>query len=295
MKQLWISKVFLWSLERFPPVQILSAFLTFAITCIPLENFENSNWVYLKGTIIVYIILLTLRILDEHKDFKNDQIAHPERRLQKGLITLKDLKILAFGSTLIFIYLLSTFDIDMGLILSAIAVFGWMTLMSFEFFVPKWLNRNLIIYSVSHLLISPLIIYFCSHLVNTHHNEHLPLMMGISFLSAFSYEVCRKIKGKDELIESELNYSNSYGYIKPITLFLVITILNLIVSMHYQSKIAELSSWNILFYIIGIVLTLFSGLYFLKHPLKKSRKLNEGISAFVSIVSFAIPMGILFK
>src|SRR5690349_3066406 len=42
----------------------------------------------------VWCFFLMLRVFDEHKDFDADAIAHPNRVLQRGLVTLRDLRVL---------------------------------------------------------------------------------------------------------------------------------------------------------------------------------------------------------
>ena len=44
------------------------------------------------GFIIFFFSIVHLRVLDEHKDYKRDIIAHPDRLLSRGIITLKDLR-----------------------------------------------------------------------------------------------------------------------------------------------------------------------------------------------------------
>ena len=99
-----------------------------------------------------------LRVFDEHKDFETDSKHYPDRVLQSGLISLRDLRILG------------AIAIGLEIILAAI----WMPqgkpaavrrcviharvsiLMLKEFFVPKWLNQHFLVYAISHMLIMPL-------------------------------------------------------------------------------------------------------------------------------------------
>ncbi len=291
MKYNYFKRILLWSLERFPPIQILSALLTFAIVCIPHKMF--SGWLLFHGTFVVYSLLLTLRVLDEHKDFKNDLIAHPERLLQKNILSLKDLRILAslliLSSLFIIIFNYLTFNV----LISLVFVIAWMILMTKEFFISEWLNRHLLMYSVSHLLISPLLIYLCAQIAGTAQYEKIYLMMSVSFLSAFSYEVARKIKGTDEKNLSESNYVNSYGINKPLSLFVFLSILDLAVSYQLNSTLRETSMMQFAIYTIAVCLILLSAFLFFKNPNKKHRKVNEGVAALTGLISFLIPLSIL--
>src|SRR5688572_13248829 len=48
----------------------------------------------LLGAVTLFCFFFHLRVFDEHKDYAEDVIHHPDRVLQRGVITLGDLKIL---------------------------------------------------------------------------------------------------------------------------------------------------------------------------------------------------------
>ena len=48
----------------------------------------------LMGAVTVLCFFFHLRVFDEHKDFEDDSRHHPERVLQRGIITLRELRIL---------------------------------------------------------------------------------------------------------------------------------------------------------------------------------------------------------
>ncbi len=118
-------------------------------------------------------------------------------------------------------------------------------------------------------------------------------MMLVSFLSAFSYEVARKIMGTDEENLNESNYVNSYGIKKPLILFVSISGLDLIVSYLLNSTVRQTSAIQIAIYLFTFALVLLSAFMFLRKPNKKQRKINEGIAALTGLVSFLIPLSIL--
>lgn len=284
MKKSYLNRIILWSNERFPFVQILTAFLTFAIVCLPL--FEVNFSVFARGTWIVLSLLLLLRVLDEHKDFVSDGIAHPERLLQKGVLSLNDLRKLAVFFCFVSVVLIFSFNVNIEIIISFMALIFWGYLMFKEFFVKEWLSQKLFLYSLSHLLISPLIIYFCACLVGSQNNENIFYIMAVSFFSAFSYEVARKIKGKNEENLLESNYVNSYGIIGPLVLFVVVSILALSAS----TFLIQMTPVKLGFYIFSGCYVFTTSILFYFKPQKSMRKLNEASAATIGLVSFVIPL-----
>jgi hypothetical protein len=286
MKKTFINRVILWSLERFPPIQIVTAFLTFAIVCLPLGRDQKISLLLIHGTWIVLSVLLILRVLDEHKDFESDMRAHPDRLLQRKILTLSDLQKVAYFFAITSLSLISFFYFRIEVVMALVFLLVWASLMTKEFFVKEWLSEKLFTYSVSHLLISPLLIYFCATLATTENNPNLILMMLVSFFCAFSYEVARKIKGSDEVNILEMNYVNSYGIQKPLALYTVVSVLALLCS----SQLVQLTSFKIGIYIFGIVYVFTSAVVFNKKPIKKFRKLNEASAATVGVISFLVPL-----
>lgn len=218
-------------------------------------------------------------------------IAHPERRLQKGLVSLKDLRKLGLLTVAAFIILLSTFTLNLQILFTFFLLVSWITLMTFEFFSKNWLQDRLFLYSVSHLLVSPFLILFCASLVGTLENRDLIYMVGVSFFSAFSYEVARKVKGLDEENKFEKNYMNSYGKNKSLVLYVSVSLFPILCS----TQLTEVSSAYLFLYILAYVYVLLTSYLFYNRPIKKFRKLNEASSVTLSLISFVIPIIHMFQ
>src|SRR6185436_6178910 len=48
----------------------------------------------LLGAVTLFCFFFHLRVFDEHKDWADDVIHHPDRVLQRGVVTLRDLRVL---------------------------------------------------------------------------------------------------------------------------------------------------------------------------------------------------------
>src|SRR5262245_56561997 len=87
--------------ERFPPaghgILIVSYYSCNQFLAQALNN-PGAPMRYSLATIVGALTMLAvffhLRVFDEHKDYAEDCVHHPDRVLQRGIITLRELKIL---------------------------------------------------------------------------------------------------------------------------------------------------------------------------------------------------------
>jgi hypothetical protein len=147
------AKLWAYLLERFPPGPTL--LYAAALFCAPwalagrLAGAEPASWVQaVLGSLVFFLCLLHVRLMDEHKDFDKDCEAYPERLLSRGVVTLKMLK----GALVVVLAVEACFALALGL--QALAVWGLLLLftlaMLVEFGVGEWLSERLGWYLISH-------------------------------------------------------------------------------------------------------------------------------------------------
>jgi hypothetical protein len=107
------------------------------------------------AALVCFGLFLQLRIADEHKDFEDDLRFRPERPVQRGLIRLAELRMLATATAVVQAAATALFHPPLLLLL--LAVWGWMALMTAEFFVPDWLKARSALYLLAHSWAMPLI------------------------------------------------------------------------------------------------------------------------------------------
>ncbi len=190
--------------ERFPvPVTLMLAVAT-AVAChavaqSPGFGSGNGEMVIhvpdlLGGIGLVFLLLFHLRVFDEHKDFAQDAATRPDRPVQRGLISLRQLKLagaLAIG-------------LELAIALAPgwrggwwwLVPLGFSVLMLVEFGAKHWLERHYPIYAVSHSAITSVM---CLALVMRTSAElappstpHLVVLMVLALASTFSIDVLRK-------------------------------------------------------------------------------------------------------
>lgn len=214
----WPRRFYAWMQERFPLANGLLIAVIFVAALLGgrhaaglpprLHAFD------VAGFAAAWCFFLMLRIFDEHKDYALDCTLYPERVLQRGLITLGQLK--AVGALAVTTQLIVSLLADGGFgaaTLRWLVTFAYSLLMLKEFFVGEWLGRRLVLYAVSHMVVTPLAILWMAQLGA----GHAPLSAGayayagLSFALGFCFELARKMKSPSEERPGVVTYTSLFG------------------------------------------------------------------------------------
>ena len=162
---------------------------------------------------VCFGLFLQLRIADEHKDFEDDSRWRPERPVQRGLIGLAELRVLATLTAAVQVAASALFHPPLLLVL--LAVWGWMALMTAEFFAPAWLKARPALYLVSHMLAMPLIALFAvacgARGLSVSIGWGLAAFLALAFLNGIVLEVARKTWAPADEREGVETYSRLWG------------------------------------------------------------------------------------
>lgn len=167
----------------------------------------------LLGAVVILGMFFHLRVFDEHKDYAEDCRHYPKRVLQRGLITLRNLK--WFGALAIGIELAAGLVLGLPTLLAIVMALAFSVLMLKEFFVGPWLKRHFLLYAVSHMLIMPLLALVVFSVGTDRHFWEAPawfwLYAFVGFFVTFNWEVSRKIRAPEEEIEGVDSYTKVFG------------------------------------------------------------------------------------
>lgn len=154
-----------------------------------------------------------LRVFDEHKDYEDDCRYYPNRILQRGLISLRHLKIA--GGIAIAMELMIGILLGPAVLVSIMAALLFSILMLKEFFVRKWLKSHFLIYATSHMLIMPLFAMVIYSVSTGRYLWEAPslywLYAFVGFFVTFNWEVSRKIRAPEDEIEGVDSYTRIFG------------------------------------------------------------------------------------
>lgn len=217
--------------ERFPPIANVlliltyyssNQFLAFALTQ-PGPVMHYDTWSFL-GMLMMVSFFFHIRVFDEHKDYEEDCRHYPNRVLQRGLVTLRDLKIA--GAIAIAIEVLICALRGAPALAAWAVAFGFTLLMLREFFARDFLKRHFLLYATSHMLIMPLL----SLLVFSFSTRRWPweappwfwVYAFVGFFVTFNWEVSRKIRAPEQEIDGVESYTKIFGTFAAAYLVLII-------------------------------------------------------------------------
>ncbi len=167
----------------------------------------------IAGMITVLFALFFLRILDEFKDYAKDVVAHPDRIVSRGIMPLSELKIV--GAVVIAVMLLVNALVGLPAVAACLIVIAFAMVMFKEFFVAEWLNRHLIVYALTHQLITPLLCLYVYSLVaiptGGGWNAMFWLQLGMGVGTGLGWEMSRKIRMPEEEHDQIDTYSKHFG------------------------------------------------------------------------------------
>jgi hypothetical protein len=186
------------------------------------------SWRSLAGAAMLLCMFFHLRVFDEHKDFVEDSRHYPERILQRGLITLRDLRRL--GAAAIILELALAGWLGLPTLVAALLTIGFSVLMLKEFGVGPWLRRHFLLYAVSHMLIMPLFALTVFSVATGRFFWEAPpwfwMYSFVGFFVTFNWEVSRKIRAPEQERDGIDSYTKVFGTYGAAYLVLLIRVID---------------------------------------------------------------------
>jgi 4-hydroxybenzoate polyprenyltransferase len=243
------------------------------------------DWTTLLGAVTLLCFFFHLRVFDEHKDYAEDLVHYPNRVLQSGVVTLKDLKIL--GGIAIALELLLSALRGPGTVVAWLAAFGFSVLMLKEFFVRDWLKRHFLVYATSHLLVMPLLALLVFSFATGRWPWEAPpwfwLYAWVGFFVTFNWEVSRKIRAPEDEIAGVETYTRIFGTYGAAYLVLLIRVID--------TALVALVGWHLglalWFYAALVLLFLVCLIGFFQYRFNTSRKTAKRMETYAGIYIIA--------
>ncbi len=240
--------------ERFPIVAHAPLVAAFSFSALCFSSLLRGD-IALPGLIpalVAFIsallFFLLLRIADEFKDFEEDCRYRPYRPVPRGLVTLNELAIIAIAALLI--QLVLALWLTTNLILILLLVWGYLALMSKEFFIHDWLKKRPMMYMLSHMLIMPLIDLYATACDWLLAGEGLPAglywFLLVSFFNGMVIEIGRKIRSPNDEEPGVETYTALWGQQRAVIAWLSALLLT--------TACALMAAWQIDFLLPAVLL-----------------------------------------
>ena len=288
-----LKNLYIYQKERFPIIVnlILIATLSYATISYSRNLIDPERGVetipFLAILVITFTTFFLIRLIDEFKDFEIDKKYRPHLPLQRGIVSLKTLKVIII--VLLLIQIFTIVFIIPQLWVFYLIVMSYLFLMSFEFFVSEKIEKLPIIYMVSHMIILPVIHLFIStgdwYINNNEPHWGLYLLLATAFFNGMVLEFGRKIKAKEN--EEHNSYTRKYGIKKTVAIWLSV----LLITLCFSIACCVIANYSIVSIIILIVFALICGIYglkFIKNERLKEAKMIEKLSGGWTLIMYIV-------
>jgi 4-hydroxybenzoate polyprenyltransferase len=229
-----LSRLYRYQAERFPLLAHGLLIATFSFSAIAFSRLCRGAagfipWPQYLGCITnTFTLFFLVRVFDEHKDQEEDRQYRPYLPVPRGLVTLRELRLVS--AAVLVVQIAVNLLIDWRLLgLYALAL-GYLSLMGKEFFISEWLRRRQFWYVVTHMAIIPLIDLYASAydwlLAGVPPHPGLILFFLVSFSSGVVLEVGRKIRVPEQEEDGVLSYTHRLGLKRAPLLWLGVAAVN---------------------------------------------------------------------
>ncbi|MBG9790350.1 UbiA family prenyltransferase [Brevibacillus laterosporus] len=288
----WSKRWWIYQRERFPIVQNGIVVAVFSISTMLYSSIlRNGALPSIKSLVIgflsTFLFFLLLRIADEFKDFEEDSRFRSYRAVPRGVVTLKQLGIL--GVLIGLVQLGMAYWLSPKLIPWLVLAWGYLALMSKEFFVNEWLKAHPIIYLLSHMVMMPMIVMYivaCDWVTAS-----VSIPSGLSWLLLASYgngiilEIGRKIRIPEDEEYGVETYSFLWGYKKATWIWVSVVLLTscVVLMASVQVDAGQIVMWCTL---LNVLIAVLMALAFLRSMTTKVAQAIEKVSGLLIILLY---------
>ena len=280
--------------ERFPLVAhapLIAAFSSAAV-CLSLL-LRGEQHPRAASLIVAFITALCfffqLRVADEFKDAEDDARHRPYRPVPRGLVTLRELGWLGIAAG--GVQLAAAVWLDIRLVPLLLLVWGYMALMSKEFFVRDWLRARPVTILWTHMLIMPLIDLYATACdwvpAGAAIAPGLRWFLVASFFNGMVVEVGRKIRAPETEEAGVETYSVLWGRPRAVTVWIA-TMAVALGSAILAAR--ETGNGPLVSAVLGTiwVLSLLAGLLFIASPTRRRARVIEPLAGIWTLAMYVV-------
>lgn len=233
----FIKKWYTYQKERFPIIIFGIYVLSIAIGVFGFVNFNTPNReheinyiIIIPMTIVTFLQFLMVRIVDEFKDYEEDCKYRPYRPVPRGLIKLKELKILFIICALLQI-IITVFATENRIksIIYLLIMWAFFAIMSKGFFIKKILEKHILLEVLLDEIMMPLMVLYITSFMQIGKNKDTWKIIILSYIISWIVEIARKIRAKEQEEKGVKTYTAIFGIPKAITILIILETLLVIV------------------------------------------------------------------
>ena len=225
----FFKKWYTYQKERFPVLAFGSYVFAIAFATYCFSNSEFNKVYPLATSFFDWKIILTMfvlgllqflmvRIIDEFKDYEEDCKYRPYRPVPRGLITLKELKVLFIICAILQIAI--TAIVNRYALKYLVLLWIVFYLMTKGFFIKKVLDKHILLEVTFDEIMMPILVVFLSKFPNGRiflTNRYF-LFLFMTYVVSWIIEIARKVRCKEDEEEGVRTYTAVFGINKAMLL-----------------------------------------------------------------------------
>jgi hypothetical protein len=280
-KQSFVRRFWIFQNERIP--LIVMAAIALSVTAAVARANNHFQWFQVTiATLMIILYFLQIRLADEPKDFEHDNKYYPDRPVQRGVITLKELSHLKNGVIASFLVLAA---LSGSWLVFGLACFqqAYSYLTRKEFFIREWLRKHFLTYQFSHYVQLFILAWLILTVLNIQPLHDKFIYFAYVMLMIGMIESSRTIGGTDKS-EAQDRYSYRLGIGVSLASFAAFTlaVLGLTVFLIYRMQSDFI--WLFLL-IIGILVVGWTIIRYEHKPITKNAEFLNGASLVMFLCS----------
>ncbi|MBI3747789.1 MAG: UbiA family prenyltransferase [Chloroflexi bacterium] len=200
--------------ERFPPGAYLPLICAFTaagyLPSIAWSGTAVQPLRFIAAAVVVGLVFLHLRLIDEVKDAEVDRLGRPARPLPRGLVTERELTRAAIAALLL--ALAAALSLTGVALVALLPATVFVLLADVEFLAPRRVHRDLLVYALAHSTVVPSLMVFAWFADSA--AQPSPALPGLVLLAwgvGLGLEFARKTYGPDEERAFVETYSSALG------------------------------------------------------------------------------------
>jgi 4-hydroxybenzoate polyprenyltransferase len=278
----YLKRIYRYQDERFPVKILFFTTLAVVLSSAAVLSFSVSWQQIVLNLCAALAFLFHIRVIDESRDLQHDNRFHPERPVQRGLISIRelvmtDLPALAFFIAVALLY--GKVAAIYGVILLIFSYIAWN-----DFFLGERFKRQFYLYNAVNMIQMVLLQLFI-YAVFTH-SFRVSKVMWIHLLfvifNTIIMEFVRKIKTGEEETKGNDTYSWHLGYARSLYIFYLFSLVNFFTFAWMLYTISK----DIRNYLIISLLLLGLLSYAVFSHLHKRKKTTENLLLLSTVVNY---------
>ena len=251
------------------------------------------GWHPVGAFVTALLVFFHLRVFDEFKDFEQDRLAHPQRLLSRGVISLREL---GWAGGLV----LAVQAVVNGVMGATgvwevvpwwVATVAFSVLMRFEFGLGEWLRRRLVLYALLH---NPIVALLMLYVDAVHRQGRSFGWLAVGFVAVASFtslgfEVGRKLRAPSDELDGQDTYTKALGTTKA-SVLLMLVMLAAGVAAAVTAHLGHVRMWAVATVVAVTLLALIPVVAFMRRPDARGAKRAEAASSAYALVLYVVPV-----